>query len=194
MSNAAEPEELAEIVSGARPPFLLRPRLPSGRPPCSSGLAGLELFSSACVVAVGQERIEPVADRAGWLGASSGRIELGRRGNKGSPRTGSLPPPLPPFPLPRPAISPALPSLPDALLVLTRSPCLCCPCSRRSQDSTPLIDMEILQQLQEMDDDDDEREFSRSIVDEFREQVPEQLAIMKKNLCVLPASSGAKRR
>lgn len=44
--------------------------------------------------------------------------------------------------------------------------------------------MEILQQLQEMDDDDDEREFSRSIVDEFREQVPEQLAIMKNHLYV----------
>jgi hypothetical protein len=56
--------------------------------------------------------------------------------------------------------------------------------SPSSQDSTPLIDMEILQQLQEMDDDDDEREFSRSIVDEFREQVPEQLAIMKNHLCV----------
>jgi hypothetical protein len=48
--------------------------------------------------------------------------------------------------------------------------------------------MEILQQLQEMDDDDDEREFSRSIVDEFREQVPEQLAIMKNHLSVALAS------
>jgi hypothetical protein len=60
--------------------------------------------------------------------------------------------------------------------------------SPSSQDSTPLIDMEILQQLQEMDDDDDEREFSRSIVDEFREQVPEQLAIMKNHLSVALAS------
>lgn len=39
-----------------------------------------------------------------------------------------------------------------------------------------------------MDDDEVEREFSRSIVDEFREQVPEQLAIMKKHLYVLPIS------
>ena len=67
---------------------------------------------------------------------------------------------------------------PSSPLTTPSRPCLV-------QDSTPLIDMEILQQLQEMDDDDDEREFSRSIVDEFREQVPEQLAIMKNHLCVL---------
>ncbi|CED84415.1 Two-component phosphorelay intermediate involved in MAP kinase cascade regulation [Phaffia rhodozyma] len=49
-------------------------------------------------------------------------------------------------------------------------------------DKTPVIDMETFNQLQEMDDDEDEREFSRGIVWTYFEQVPEKLDEMGDSL------------
>jgi osomolarity two-component system phosphorelay intermediate protein YPD1 len=50
------------------------------------------------------------------------------------------------------------------------------------QDSTPIIDMETFNQLQEMDDDEDEREFSRGIIWTYFEQVPEKFDVIEESL------------
>lgn len=44
--------------------------------------------------------------------------------------------------------------------------------------------MDTFNQLQEMDDDEDEREFSRGIVWTYFDQVPEKLEVIRTNLCV----------
>lgn len=52
------------------------------------------------------------------------------------------------------------------------------------QDTNPIIDMETFNQLQEMDDDEDEREFSRGIIWTYFEQVPEKFDVIGENLFV----------
>ncbi|KAL7414424.1 signal transduction histidine kinase [Mrakia frigida] len=56
------------------------------------------------------------------------------------------------------------------------------PRSSSLQDTNPIIDMETFNQLQEMDDDEDEREFSRGIIWTYFEQVPEKFDVIGENL------------
>lgn len=48
--------------------------------------------------------------------------------------------------------------------------------------NVPIIDMDTFNQLQEMDDDEDEREFSRGIIWTYFDQVPEKFDVIRENL------------
>lgn len=63
-----------------------------------------------------------------------------------------------------------------------------------SNDLAGSIDLEIFGQILEMDDDEEDREFSRAIVYGFLEQAEDAFQNMKKSLCVFLNPSYPSRR
>lgn len=70
-------------------------------------------------------------------------------------------------------------------LVQTLDTDLFAPILHSKQAESSVINMEIFSQILEMDDDDDDREFSKSIVFNFFEQANSTLVDIDKAMCVL---------